>query len=105
MAMKNARKDYAALLLDIYTGDALTDAGRADIVENLATHLGCVQACKRLVYVVTEATDLDLDQVAAMTPPQVVALGVPKSGDPTVRHALLTQAAIVDAYFATLLKL
>ena len=103
--MTNARKDYAALLLDVYNGDALTAKGRADIVENLATHLGCVQACKRLVYVVAEVNDLDLAQVAAITPPQVVALAIPKSGDPTVRHALLTQAAIVDAYFATLLKL
>ena len=102
--MNDYRVKYVRLLCQVWNNNDLTPAGKREIRETLATHLGCLTICPRLAYVVAKLIGAPVENVSKMEPGKVVALAVEACHDATVRHALQIQAAVVDAHFHQLIK-
>lgn len=105
MRIQHARRDYAALLLDIYNGGNATRQAREQIVENLQRNLSGLGACGRIVYCVSKSYEHDLAKVQAMPEPEIVGLAVRGSDDKNLRHALMVQASVIDAHYSNILNL
>ncbi len=105
MRIQHARRDYAALLLDIYNGGNATRQAREQIVENLQRNLSGLGACGRIVYCVSKSYEHDLAKVQAMPEPEIVGLAVRGSDDKNLRHALMVQASVIDAHYSKILNL